>query len=251
MPTAREAILADSRGDLTGKTGPVYLDTLFNNLCRYAQSNYSYNATRVLGLTADMLLASPTGQRKTVDCGCLAAAFALMARENLGVADAGTECVGAGSWATKEHSKCFDNRIVGNVRTATAHFVTVSRCVFSTHAFARAAGRFFDPCLLTTYQTREQVITWKFEPAKPATDYYPILYRIAGDPSKLMIRIPDGAPQPFGFMSSFLQVETKDLDKAAYREAFGVDKPGWQMATKSVGGLLKAAGITAQWPNLR
>jgi len=252
MATARETILAGPFGDLNGLTGIVHVRTLFKNFCDYAKRFYTYSATKVEGSKGQELLEYPHGDLRVVDCGGLRHAFLLMAIENLGLRD---ETSGAAvSWskgfATRQFSKCFDAKIHGNIRTATQNFRAISRCVFREHYFVKIGTRFYDPCMLATYETEEEVMSWKF---KNACDPYDrILYGVEGDDSTLLIRIPDAAPQPHGFASSFLQIETKELDKAVYHKAFNTRfKPHWQMKTKSVNQLLQAAGIAATWPNIK
>jgi len=252
MATARETILAGPFGNLAGMKGLSHVQTLFKNLCDYAKAFYTYSATKVKTSTGELLLGYPHGDLRVVDCASLASMFCIVARENLGLSEktVGLQSVSSGEgFATKEHSKCFDAGIVGSIRTATENFRAVRRCVFREHWFAQVSGRFYDPCMLTTYEAAEEAKSWVLSSGRG--DYYGILYRIEGDAAKLLIRIPEGAGSlPKGFLSSFLQVETKDLDKAAYKAAFRAEKPGWQMKTKSVNQLLQAAGIAGKWPTI-
>ncbi len=251
MATAREMILSGPYGNVTGHAGLPFLRTLFRNFCDYAQTHYTYSATKMRGSEGSLLLAYATTETRIVDCGSLACALSIMARDDLGLTDASLECVGSSAciWATREHSRCFDAAIAGNVRTAWNHFKLVGRCVFAQHWFVRAGGGYYDPCLLTTYEKPADAQAWSFDAAYGA--YNGVLYRIIGEPNVLMIRIPPGHKPPYGFMSAFLQVETKDLDKAAYKDAFRIDKPGWQARTKSVNELLHAAGIAESWDDIK
>lgn len=252
MATARETILAGPFGNLNGLTGLAHVGTLFRNFCDYAKRFYKYRATRDKESTGEKLLASQHGEVAVVDCSVLRNAFKLMARGDLGLVNETSDAVVSHNpfFATRLYSKCFDADIHGNVRTATGAFADVSRCVFMQHYFTKVNKLFFDPCLLAIYATEESAKSWNMENGKG--DYTDILYRTKEDESKLLIRIPKEAPQPYGFVTSFLQVETRDLDKSAYHTAFDTwFKPGWQMKTKSVNELLRAAGIALTWPRIK
>jgi len=229
--------------------GLSQIEMLFANFCDYAKHHYKYSATKVTGSEGATLLGLTAGMQKTVDCASLADAYILLANSALQLrvrcqrVTVGSHAV---KWATKAGSKCFDSSVVGNIRTQSGRYETVARCVFAEHYFVEIAGNYYDPCLLTTYNSQNEVQSWMLNDGHG--DYLNKLFRIASDPSHLLIRIPNTTnPKPNGFSWGFLLVETKDLDSAVYKKAFRIDKPMYKRFTHSVNGFLKSAHL-APWP---
>ena len=257
MPTARQIILSGSFCNLRNRKGAAFLDLLFQNFCNYARLGYfSYSATKQRGSGGGALLSDPRGTLRSVDCASLAEALAIMASEDLCL---GTTCqavmVGGAvmKWATKGGSVCFDANIVGNIRPMSAGFDSVRRCVFAEHWIVQTPNLVYDPCMRAIYGTKEDAQAWHLDnPSGPKrSDYYNRVFEIREDPSKFLIRIPEGNAMPPGFKSAFLLAEVHDLDRAVYKDAFGKDKPSWQMRTKSVNQFIKAAGLRGQWDGIK
>jgi len=249
MTTARESILNGPCGKIQeGQKGVVYLTTLFKNFCRYARDYFMYDTNSLI--VGSDVLASRSGTHCILNCESLTEVFLLMVKEDLGISDAQAVHVNhLPGFATKARSECFDPRIVGNVRTASTRFSDVRRCVFTSHTFVGVAGKFYDPCMVSIYINKKDVQSWVLTGAKYVkglnNPYDNVLFKIDGDPSKLLIKIdPNWSSAPRGFGESFLLIDTNDLNKRDYEQAFGEPKPGWQMRTKSVVELLRAAGIT-------
>ena len=248
MATAYDTILQGPYPIQVDK-GLSQIEALFANFCDYAKRYYTYSATKVTGSGGSALLGQAAGLQKTVDCASLADAFVLMAN---GALQLRIPCrrVMVGStavkWATKAGTKCFDANVVGNIRTQSGKYATVSRCIFAEHYFTEVAGSYYDPCLLASYHAQNEVQSWMLADAKG--DYLNKLFRINNDPAHLLIRIPNTTnPVPKGFSWGFLLVETNDLDSSVYKLAFRSDKPTHKRFTHSVNGFLKSAHL-APWP---
>lgn len=242
--TARQ-IIAREPNDLRGKKGIGFVPQAFENLCEYAKSHYNYSARREPGRSGADVLAMARTERPNVDCATLAEAFLIIVKEDLEVPENVTELSNVFAtfgFATKATSRCFDGAVLGNMRTVRGQYRDTARCVFSSHYFAKVGNIYYDPCMLTTYASKDDVKSWTLRGAYGI--YYNKMMTIQNDPSKFLIRIPHnlGTPSPKGFASSMLICDTRALDPEIYRTAFRAEKIHNQGVTWKPNDFLRGAG---------
>jgi hypothetical protein len=128
------------------------VDLLFENFLQYASANWNYSAQSGKQTAADLL--SGTGS-KNVACGTLREAFKLLIRNELNLQAENQDI--NGYFISKPTLKCFDNKVTGNIANPGSGFFNLG-CHFSTHYFVKSEGKYYDPCLSTTYSSATEPI---------------------------------------------------------------------------------------------
>ena len=133
------------------------LDGAFTNLLFYAKSNWSYTASGNTG--GEALLA---GTATSAPCGGIATALKRVFIDGLGVDDTDIEYIRVVGyvWTGPEYT-CFDPKVYGNLRKLDGREYR-NGCIFNEHYYLRCHGKYYDPCLSTTYLTRDQSIKESF-----------------------------------------------------------------------------------------
>ena len=200
-------------------------DVLFANFVGYAAANWTYNATS--GSTGQDLLDGTGG--KMPACYTIAEAFTLLvkelvAAEKLPVAVCSMAKLegSEGRFLVKQGLKCFDRRVIGNVGNygAKTDQEFGVGTYFSSHYFCQVGTKYFDPCLMASYATKEGPV-WK-----RSTNFMPGLGRLnppmvkVGLGSDLVLLMNDTKKQLPGFGSTWQIVLPKEckrvLDAAGF-----------------------------------
>lgn len=227
-----------------------------------AYKSYQYGASRVKGNEAETLLERPNDEIVVVDCMSLAGALAELINNHLEDENASVASqMYPEGFATKAASRCFDNRIVGNIRKAGENWAATSRCVFSSHYFVETGSQtrmFFDPCMFTTYSTLAEVMDWKF--IDGGGPFYHVIKQVVGDPTTLLVRVPanNAAPDPAGFTGGWIRFRMNELTKNEQKTLSGRVLSPWdgdKYTTKARAAMTKInrllsekAGINAGHP---
>lgn len=211
MPTVREKLMADA----TAGGGALSVRRLFILFSAHARQAYSYSATKLKGSEGNTLLGRPAAENVTVDCASVAEALAQLLTEAIQGENAKTVSVGYGSsFATAEQSRCFDPRVVGNVRLPAGTWGQTGRCVFAKHFFVETGSGtrwFLDPCMFTSYTTADEAMSWKF--LDGGGSFYGLVKRVVGKPELVLIRLPAGCAAPTGFASGFVLFSSSDFPR--------------------------------------
>lgn len=138
------------------------LDMLFENFLAYASANWNYSAQSGKQTAMDLLSGSGA---KNVACGTLREAFKLLVREQLKL-EAANEDIN-GYFITKPTLKCFDTKVTGNMANPGSHVFNLG-CHFSAHYFVKCGGKYYDPCLNTTYARADEPILMRSSPVPNA-----------------------------------------------------------------------------------
>jgi len=222
MPqTVEEKVLADAGAGGHALTAR----RLFIVFCALAFRNYQYSATKVVGSEGSTLLARPEDEIVTVDCASLADAFVELVNKTIPTEKAErVDVVTGDGFATRKGGRCFDARVVGNVRMPGGTWAETGRCVFREHYFVVSGSgerMHYDPCMFTTYGTKAEVMDWKFESGGGA--FNSIVKKIVGDPTRLLLRLPPNytGAKPPGFNSGMIIFKTSDFKKNEYAALAG------------------------------
>ena len=200
------------------------IDILFANFVAYAAANWTYNATS--DATAAGLLNGQGGKKPA--CATIAVAFRLLVNMKVPNQVCSEEKLegGDGRFLTKPELKCFDRRVIGNVGKygAKADHQFGEGTYFSSHYFAKVGQRFYDPCLMTTYQNRREPI-WKQSKNFLAGLGYknPALIKI-GVGKDLIILMNDTSKQVPGFGSTWQKLLPKECKKVLDSAGFELFK---------------------------
>lgn len=256
MATVREWVIEQTLQD--GRQASVR--RLFFCFSLYARKHYSYAATAVKGSDGLSLLEHPVGTPATVDCASLAKALELLLNEYLDDDDAKTDSVGhADGFATKAGSRCFDTKVVGNIRKPGEDLAGTSRCVFKTHYFVRSGSStklLLDPCMFTTYSTTDEIKDWLLTPGYAPFDK---MRTIAGHPDKFLVMVPSADNKHLkapGFQESYVMFNFRMLNPDEQKMFFGFRNSGFslqkynatcEVTLKKINLLLRNAGIKGQY----
>lgn len=133
------------------------LDGAFTNLLFYAKSNWSYTASGKEG--GEALLA---GTAHAAPCGGIATALKHVFIDGLGIAAADVEYKRALGyvWTGPEYL-CFDPKVIGNLRKLDGRDYR-NGCIFNEHHYLKCHGKYYDPCLSTTYRREDESIKESF-----------------------------------------------------------------------------------------
>ncbi len=228
---------------------------LFICFSAHARKSYQYSAVKVKGSEGNTLLARPQNEIVTVDCASLADALVELLNKHLDGENAERKHVTHGmGFATKAKSRCFDTRVVGNIRKPGETYADTSRCVFNMHYFVQSGQdtrMFFDPCMFTTYSTMDEVKDWTFTDG--GGPFNRKIKMINGKPDTLLVRVPDGAgAKPVGFTGGWIRFGTRTFSRDELKSLNGKRSAGLsdaKYATKSnsaktkINTLLQSAGI--------
>lgn len=142
----------------TGAPLERLLDGTFTNFLYYAKSNWSYVASATAG--GEALLA---GTAQAAPCGGIATALMRIYIDGLGIdaADVEYKTVPGYLWTGPEYS-CFDPKVYGNLRKLDGRDYR-NGCIFNQHYYLKCHGKYYDPCLSTTYRKEDESIKEKFQ----------------------------------------------------------------------------------------
>jgi hypothetical protein len=135
------------------------LDGAFTNLLHYAKTHWSYTASSKAG--GDALLA---GTATAAPCGGIATALKLVFMNGLGVPQDELEYIRITGYVwTGQQYLCFDPKVRGNLRRLDGTDYA-NGCIFNEHYYLECKGKYYDPCLSTTYPVKNQSIKMQFRP---------------------------------------------------------------------------------------
>lgn len=139
------------------------LDGAFANLMAYAKKHWNYAAS---GKTGGQNLLD--GTANTAPCGGIATALKLVYIDGLGIPKEEIEYIRVTGYLwTGPTYLCFDPKVKGNLRNLKDRNYA-NGCIFNEHYYLKAGGRFYDPCLSTAYNVKDQSILEKFSGSKTA-----------------------------------------------------------------------------------
>lgn len=189
-------------------------DALFTNFIEYAAKNWQYNAINGANTAEDALNSSGVA---SLACGTIRDALKIMFKDVLGLI-AQNEDINY-YFITKPGLKNFDNRVTGNLFSETGQVLGAH---FSAHYFLKCGSKWYDPCLMAQYMTKEGPVHAKtLNVGIPQSRSVHGLKK-AGTGHSLTFFKLDQRPVP-GFGSTWKTVKPKDL-KAA------LTKQDWELA---------------------
>lgn len=218
MPTPRERIIAGPTG-LGKLTGVVKLDALFDNFCFHAKYTFKWSYAAAGRTTTGVQITKDTILRGTnegaVYCEPLVYAFNALAAEVVPEAAGQIGVVTLDPCLLVPGLSCIDPKVVGNVRTTRLGYGEVKQCLFTAkHVFCRIMGRFYDPCFLRRYTTKNEPVAHEGF-LTPGTTRFPRLegWRIMDAPPFAVFRpTPRGfGGQPVGFDVGFIKQDLREL----------------------------------------
>jgi hypothetical protein len=128
-------------------TDQALADALFDNFITYAAANWQYLAQPGAQKAEDALNSDGPA---SLACGTIREALKIMFKEVLGLA-AQNEDIN-GYFISKPGLKNFDSRVTGNLFSETGQVLGAH---FSTHYFLKCGSKWYDPCLMASYATKE------------------------------------------------------------------------------------------------
>lgn len=138
------------------KTLDLRLNGAFTNLLHYAKLHWSYTASGSLGGQALL-----DGSGVAAPCGGIATALKLVF-VTLGVPEKDVEYIRVTGYLwTGAQYLCFDPKVHGNVRSLDGRDYK-NGCIFNEHYYLKCNNTYYDPCLSTAYDVRDQSIKMKF-----------------------------------------------------------------------------------------
>ena len=141
----------------------MLLDGVFTNLLHYAKHNWNYAASGKTG-GQDLL----NGTANTAPCGGIATALKLVYINGLGIPETDIEYIRVTGYLwTGPNYLCFDPKVKGNLRNINDRNYA-NGCIFNEHYYLRAGGKYYDPCLSTSYAAKDQSIIEKFSGLRTA-----------------------------------------------------------------------------------
>jgi len=139
------------------------LDGAFTNLLYYAKTHWNYAASGSTG-GQDLL----NGTANTAPCGGIATALKLVYINGLGIPEDQIEYIRVTGYLwTGPTYLCFDPKVRGNLRNMNDRNYA-NGCIFNEHYYLKAGNKFYDPCLSTAYQVKNQSILEQFSGLKTA-----------------------------------------------------------------------------------
>ena len=141
------------------KTPAECVDSLFINFMFYAKAHWSYIASARAG--GEALLA---GTETQVPCGGIATALKILIEEKLHLHVDYITLPGY-IW-TKASFLCFDSKVKGNVTKIESPALFNEGCIFNEHYFLKCGGKFYDPCLNSTYSVQNEAVRKTFTVAE-------------------------------------------------------------------------------------
>ena len=141
------------------KTPADCVDSLFINFMFYAKAHWSYIASARAG--GEALLA---GTETQVPCGGIATALKILIEDKLHQ-HVDYITIPGYVW-TKSSFPCFDTKVKGNVTKIESLAMFNEGCIFNEHYFIKCGGKFYDPCLNSTYATQNEAVRKTFTTAE-------------------------------------------------------------------------------------
>jgi hypothetical protein len=149
------------------KTREALCDGAFTNLLYYAKVHWSYTASGSTGgddLLAGTAVASP--------CGGIATALRRVFVNGLHIPDADVEYIRVTGYLwTGPNYLCYDPKVRGNLRRLDTPGNYGNGCIFNEHYYLKCNGKYYDPCLSTTYSVKNQSIKEEFNGLYQNTAY--------------------------------------------------------------------------------
>jgi len=144
-------------------TQEMLMNGAFTNMLYYAKSHWSYAASGQTG-GQDLL----NGTANTVPCGGIATALKLIFVNGLGIPekDVVNVTVSGYLWTGPTYT-CFDPKVRGNLRNLNDRNYA-NGCIFNQHFYLKACGKYYDPCLSTSYNVKDQSILERFSGLRTA-----------------------------------------------------------------------------------
>lgn len=122
-------------------------DALFENFITYASANWQYLAQPGAQKAEDALASDGPA---SLACGTIREALKIMFKEVLDLT-AQNEDIN-GYFISKPGLKNFDSRVTGNLFSETGQVLGAH---FSTHYFLKCGSKWYDPCLMSQYASKE------------------------------------------------------------------------------------------------
>ncbi|HUW18298.1 MAG TPA: hypothetical protein VMW16_03270 [Sedimentisphaerales bacterium] len=239
MPTVAEKVFAGPK-KLNETLTAAQAEDLFFNFCQFAQSaswKYVARGGKVTDKTAAAIADQNANTTTYLDCAKIADVFVELAKRK-GLEAKRVASADAGTWATEADTKCFDKKVVGNVRMEKGNCKAVGRCVFSNHFFTEVAGAsYYDPCLLTTHAGK-RIASWHFVDAYGA--YWNNAFKIKEDEN--FVAVATKKKQP-GFLRTFTLYPVEKISAEEYKAAFREDHPRPKLISKNTVNLKKLCGV--------
>ncbi len=185
------------------------LDGAFCNLLHYAKSHWSYTASGSTG--GDALLA---GTAVAAPCGGIATALKRVFTQGLGVPEGDIEYIRVTGyvWTGPEYL-CFDPKVTGNLRRLDQMDYR-NGCVFNEHYYLKCSGRYYDPCLSTTYLRKDQSIKASFSGLRILTIGTNRKMLITEDKHTILLYMPQERVQGFQGAWAMFDATKKQVEKA-------------------------------------
>lgn len=137
----------------SGRSKADLTDILFSNFMNYAKAHWTYNAS---GCESGVSLLD--GSKTLCNCRGIRHALDLMFIEiGFAPSDVVEEPIAYTFW-TDPQFHCFDATVTGNIANADAPSAFGNGCVFSNHYFTKCNGKYYDPCMDTTYSNNTAII---------------------------------------------------------------------------------------------
>lgn len=139
------------------KSVEMLADGVFTNLLYYAKRHWTYTASGNTG--GEQLLA---GTATSAPCGGIATALKLALTKGLGLSESSVEYIRVTGYVWTDRSYlCWDKNVIGNLRMSSDRNYR-NGCIFNEHYYLKCNDKYYDPCLGTSYATRDQSIRMRF-----------------------------------------------------------------------------------------
>jgi hypothetical protein len=223
-----KADILTNKHDILKEKGSIsdamLVDHLFDNFMQYISAHWHYHATPPNQNPIDLLGGSGA---KTVNCDNLSAVFAALIRD---IDDKLKPAKASKNWfISKPALKNFDAKVTGNMGNPDATSFNLG-CHFSAHYFVNFNGKYYDPCLSTTYNSETGAVFMETR-LVPGTNNL----RYAGTGNAIILLKPkQKVINGFGGVFEVLSIAKGDPKKR-------LDKKEYEAASKVPA--LKAAGL--------
>jgi hypothetical protein len=194
-----------------GASLETQLDGVFANMLRYAKLNWRYVASGKDG--GDALLA---GTSFSAPCGGIATALMTCFIDGLGVAKKDVEYVRVTGYVwTGPQWMSFDPNVTGNIRKLDTPGLYNNGCIFNEHYYLKCNGKYYDPCLSSSYVVKDQSIKEYFNGLRmPMTVGQGRKFMYTADRKTCILYMPNETVSGFTGAYTMFDATKKNIEKA-------------------------------------
>lgn len=185
------------------------LNGAFTNFLAYARKNWTYTASGNTG--GEHLL---NGSATSAPCGGIATALKLLFKQHLNVPEDRIQYIRVTGYVwTGPTYLCFDPQVKGNLRSLDNRTYN-NGCIFNEHYYLYCEGKYYDPCLSTAYDARDQSVKEKFAGKQILSVEATRKLLVTSDQRKCILYMPSESVPGFRGAWCMFDASKKNMEKA-------------------------------------